>query len=315
MGGSTIMRKFAPIAILGLLSWTAQAQAQPCLNNNTETVALLAHGSIPAGFVMVSSDQTNLFVQFSTIPDWKISRLDLAVATSLAGIPQSGGQPDLSSFPYRKSFSPDVTTYTFTIPLGATVINSMPTLFIAAHAALDSATQGHQQAWGAGQLFPCSMACKTSSGCDDDGDHGDGLIGIIGTSNDGGGHGGDDCEHGDGQRGVGTSDDGGGNKCGCSHGDEKRAQKRAALQSSSACGGGGDDHGDARGGASLQWGSGGGEGDSCGGDEHHGDSQGVSLQNGGGDDQHKNDDGGSDCKAGCGATYFVYMVNCVFAHE
>jgi hypothetical protein len=289
------MKNFAAIAILGLWSWNAQATS--CRNDTSMTAPLVAQSTITVGTVTVSIDTVNLNVTFTTIPDWQIGRADVAVATSLAGIPQSGGKPDLSQFPYRKTFSPEVTTYTFMIPLGTTFTTGT-TVFVAAHASVDSATQGHKQAWGAGQLFPCSMACAPAGGCDDDdhGDHGD----RAGGSRVGDGGGGDDhCGHGD-------------------HGDARRSLARI-LNDSGQCGGGEDHHGDHgdRNGSSPQWGGGGGGGDDqngCGTDDHHdhGDHHGSSLHDGGGDGDHHDDgdddDGGGDCKAGCGATYFTYVV-------
>ena len=283
------MKQLAAIVVLGLWSWNAQAQS--CVNPFTDL--LLANGSIPAGTVTVSNDHMNLYVTFATVGDFMISRLDVAVATTLAGIPQSGGQPNLSQFPYRQTFSPDVPSYKFTIPLGTITIGT--TVFIAAHASLDSATQGHQQAWGAGTLFPCSQACTTSSGCDGDGD-GDGEGGDRTHVNDGGGGG--DCHHGDkphglALHGVGVFDDG--------HGGQQQ------------CGGGEGDHGDHQGSSPLWDNGGGGQGDGCGGsgddDGDHANRK-LSPQDGGGDGggDHHHSDGGSDCTAGCGASYFTYTV-------
>jgi hypothetical protein len=291
------MKQFAAIAFLGL--WSFSAQAQPTLCPGFITESLVAHGSIPAGTVTVGNDGLNLYVIFDTTgSDFTISRADVAVATTLAGIPQSGGQPNLSAFPYRQTFSPEVTTATFTIPLASIPATPTTMVVIAAHASLDSPTQGHQQAWAnPGQLFPCSQACSQGGGCGDD--HGDHAHLKPGDGNGGG----DDC-HGEGgdrahawkQVGIGIFDDG--------HGDQGQ------------CGsGGGDDHGDSQNTSPL-WGSGGDDHNGCGGDDHHGDrpKQGSSPQDGGGDgggdggDDHHHSDGGSDCQAGCGATYFGYTV-------
>jgi hypothetical protein len=293
-----MMRKLAAIAILGLCS--AVAQAQPCLPPLTPdcplqqkfSTPLLAHGTIPAGFVTVSNDTTNLYVTFATIPDWTIARADVAVAKTLAGIPQSNGQPDIKHFPYSKTFCPGATCVIFTIPLGTIKQGDM--LFIAAHASLDSPTQGHKQAWAAGTLFPGSAACKPGGGCGDD--H-SGL-------------------------GMGTSN--GGGEC-----DDSTSRPRDLISN----GGGGDDEGDRCDGESDHHGehgdaiivinNGGGDddhggGQKCGGGDsgHHGDSSGGTVQNGGdggGGDDHGGGDhkDHGDCKRSqCGATYFTYMVNC-----
>ena len=293
------MKKLAAIAFLGL--WSVAAQAQFCAAPFVDP--LLAHGSIPAGTVTVGNDNVNLYVVFDTTgTDFTISRADVAVATSLAGIPQSGGQPNLSAFPYRQTFSPEVTTYTFTIPLASIPATPGTMLVIAAHASLDSPTQGHQQAWAAGQLFPCSQACSQGGGCDDD--HGDRAHLRPGDGHGGDGDGGGDDCHGEGgdrahsykQLGIKVFDDGHGGQgqCGGDDDDHGDSQKVTPLWDNggggdqNGCGGGGDDHGDR---THLRPGDG-----------HGGD--------GGGDDggDHHHDDGGSDCQAGCGATYFAYTV-------
>jgi hypothetical protein len=290
------MKQFAAIAFLGL--WSFSAQAQFCSAPLVES--LVAHGNIPAGTVTVGNDKVNLYVVFDTTgTDFTISRADVAVATTLAGIPQSGGQPNLSAFPYRQTFSPEVTTTTFTIPLASIPATPTTMVVVAAHASLDSPTQGHQQAWASpGQLFPCSQACSQGGSCDDD--HGDRAHLKPGDGNGGGDGGGDDC-HGEGgdrahswtQVGARIFDDG--------HGGEGQCG-----------GGGGDDHGDSTKVTPL-WGSGGGDQNGCGGSgDDHGDRAHLKPGdgNGGGDggDDHHHSDGGSDCQAGCGATYFGYTV-------
>jgi hypothetical protein len=303
------MKQLAAFAILGLVSWNAQAQS--CNPPLVET--LLAHGSITAGTVSVGNDTVNLYVNFTTAGDFTMSRADVAVATSLAGIPQSGGQPSLSAFPYRQTFSPEVTTYTFAIPLASIPATASTSIVVAAHASLDSPTQGHQQAWAnPGQLFPCSQACKQSGGgCDDGGDHAH-----LTPGDDGGGDGGGDGCHGDDhthsragiswkRSGVGVFDDGHGGQGQCGGGDDHGdGTKVSPLWGSggddNSCGGGGDDHGDSQHlGASPQDGGGDGGGD------HGGD---------GGGDHHHSDDG-SDCQAGCGTTYFGYVVLSCGIHE
>lgn len=289
------MKKLAVAAFLGFLTVSAQAQT---ICGSPVVESLVANGNITAGSITVDNDNTNVYVQITTTGDFTLSRADVAVATSLAGLPQTGGQPNLSHFPYHQTFSPKVTSVTFTIPLGSNVAGT--TLLIAVHASLDSPTQGHQQAWASpGQLFPCSQACSQGS-CGDD--HGDAAH--LGT-NDGGGGGchGDDRARTAHKVGIRVYDDGHGHQC--------------------QCGGGGDDHGDGQGtpldgeGGSCGGGDdrahglmagpqGGGDngGGGCGGDDH-GDSVHLRINDDGGGDHG----GGSDCQAGCGATYFAYVIS------
>ena len=289
-----MMKQLAAIAILGL--WSGVAQAQTCVPPTPVcraqvpvTVPLLAHGTIPAGTVTVSNDKTSIYVTFATIPDWTITRADVAIATTLAGIPQSNGQPDIKHFPYSKTFCPGATCVIFTIPIGT--IQQGNTLFIAAHASLDSKTQGHQQAWAAGTLFPGSAACKPGGGC------GDGHSGFgMGASNGGG-----ECDDSVVQPRDLISNGGGGNDDGdsCSGESDHHGEHGDAIIVINN-GGGGDDHGG---------------GQQCGGGDsgHHGDSSGGTVQNGGdggGDGGGDHKDNG-DCKRSqCGATYFTYTANC-----
>jgi hypothetical protein len=265
------MKKLAAAAVLGLVSWTG-AQAQTC-GNHPLTVPLLAQGTIAAGTVTVSNDTTTLHVTIATTGAYTISQADVAVGATLAAIPQPGGQgPDPSQFPYRMSFSPATTSHTFDIPLGSTVIGS--SLFIAAHAVVGVPCQAQKDAWGAGQLFPGAVACKQGGSGEDDGDD-------------------DHAESGGGGdraatlRGTGHDEHGGGDGCSEQH------------------------HGD---GAFRRgtWASH-GEGDPCG--DHHGDGsralRGSGRGNNSGHDGHDDEGGCGGGSKPCGATYFVYVVNCM----
>jgi hypothetical protein len=146
------------------------AGAQTCIGAGI-TVPL-AQGTVGVGSVSVTNDASFLYVSFDTTGGWTMSQLDLAVAASLAGIPQSSGAPNLSQFPYRTQFNPAVAHYTFTIPLGSFTIGT--TLYLAAHTAAKLPPSGSANAWGAGSAFagskPCG-SCDGSGGGDDDGEH------------------------------------------------------------------------------------------------------------------------------------------------
>jgi hypothetical protein len=279
-GGTSIMKKLAAIAILGL--WGGAAHAQSSCVGVPLVVPLVASGTILAGTVTVTNDAVNLFVTFTTTGDWTIGKADVAVATSLSGL-----QSDPSQFPYHRSFCPEVTTTTFTIPLPLTPGTTCTTVFIAAHASLDSPTQGHAEAWGGGQLIPGSKACQPACDCDDDGDGGHDGGDHAGRRLNwgGGGDGGGDhhCgDHGDHHSGS-IQDDGGDH---CKHGDH--GDRHSAVihhDGGNQCGGGG--HGD-----------------------HHGAMVHDGGGDGGGEGDHDDDEGGQNC----GATYFVFCVTCAI-HE
>ena len=88
---------------------------------------LYAGQNIPVGEVNVWNDGTNLYVQFITEGGWQLVETNLAVATSLEGIPQTGsGNPKVGKFPYKDD--PDGT---YEIPLAW---SAGTRLYIAAHA-------------------------------------------------------------------------------------------------------------------------------------------------------------------------------------
>jgi hypothetical protein len=275
------MKKLAAIAILGL--WGGAAHAASSCVGVPLVVPLVASGTIPAGMVTVTNDDVNLFVTFTTTGDWTIGKADVAVATSLSGL-----QSDPRQFPYHQTFCPEVTTTTFTIPLPLSPGATCTTVFIAAHASLDSPTQGHAEAWGGGQLIPGSKACLPICACDDDGDggHDGGDHAGMHASGDGGGDGGGDhhCgDHGDHQ--GGSLNDGGGDQH-CQHRDH--GDRHSAVihhDGGNQCGGG--DHGD-----------------------HHGAVVHDGGGDGGGEGDHDDDEGGQNC----GATYFMFCVTCAI-HE
>lgn len=122
-----------------------------------QQVILYAGQTINAGNVTVWNDQTDLYVQFSTSNGWLLGETHVAVATSLAGIPQKNGNPIPGQFPYKMNHNPPVGTYTYIIPLD----NWQPgqQLYIAAHAVVVQLDQNgnvirRETGWGNGPGFP-----------------------------------------------------------------------------------------------------------------------------------------------------------------
>lgn len=290
------MKRLAAVAILGL--WAAAAHAQ--CRSNPLPVPLLTTGGVNAGSVTVSNDSTNIYVMFTTTGNFTITKADVAIGASVSNL-----QPDPSQFPFHQSFCPGVTTVLFTIPFPPGTVAGTTTFAIAAHASLSSPTQGSQQAWGSGQLFPGEKACSSACECDDDGD-------------DDGGH--DGGHHGDSARHPG--DNGGGGDGGGDHhcgGDRSHRAARlipgSALNDGGGDGGGdnhcGDDHGDrAKHGkaAHLAGVLHDGGGQQCGG---HGDSQGSVLNHDGGGEGDGHGDDDEEGGQNCGAMFFTYMTQCI----
>jgi len=136
------------IAALVLTAGSAPASAAIC--GSATSTTLFAGQTIDSGTVTTSNDGANLYVNYSTVSPWVITQTHLAVAGTLAGIPQTkGGNPIPGHFAYSTSFNPGVSIFTYTIPL-----SSLPTgeLFIAAHAIVQE-PGNTQTGWAFGQPF------------------------------------------------------------------------------------------------------------------------------------------------------------------
>lgn len=94
------------------------------------SVDLVAGQNAVSGSVSVGNDEENLYVTYSTVGDWSITEVQLYVGTA-AGLPvNKGGNPSIGQFPYKVTYTSDVTAYTFSIPL-----STLPScVTIAAHA-------------------------------------------------------------------------------------------------------------------------------------------------------------------------------------
>lgn len=117
---------------------------------------------ICVGWVTVCNDGNNLYVTYTTRWGWMLAETHVAVATSLAGIPQRNGNPVPGRFPYGTEHGPGVTSFTYTIPLGDW--GPCTDLVIATHASVyreigdccDGCEIQEETAWGCGCPFPGS---------------------------------------------------------------------------------------------------------------------------------------------------------------
>ena len=128
------------------------ATAQFC--GSQTTVTLFGGQTIDTGTVTIANDADNLYVTYTTNDPWVITAVHLAVADSLAGIPQNQNQnPIPGHFPINSTFNPAVTTTTFTIPIDGFAPGE--TLFIGAQAEVRApgGQDGSQTAWGFGPRF------------------------------------------------------------------------------------------------------------------------------------------------------------------
>ena len=97
---------------------------------------LIAGQHTNIGTVTINNDLTNLTVTYNLTGGATMSGSHLAVACTLAGIPQKNGNPPPGQFPYQATHNPPVTTYTYTIPLSnlAGCNSTGSSVYIAAHA-------------------------------------------------------------------------------------------------------------------------------------------------------------------------------------
>jgi len=100
------------------------------------------------GTVTVSNDVDNLYIAYVTWNPWVMTETHLAVATSLTGIPQTkSGNPKVGQFPYKHEDPRGFNNYQYTIPLSDLDAESGDTLYIAAHAVVETPCR-EETAWG-----------------------------------------------------------------------------------------------------------------------------------------------------------------------
>ena len=87
--------------------------------NSLQTVNLIAGQNTTIGNVTVQTAGNNLIITYQiTASGWYFTETQLAVATSLDGIPQTGsGNPKIGKFPYKHTLSGQPLMDTYTVPL------------------------------------------------------------------------------------------------------------------------------------------------------------------------------------------------------
>src|SRR5262250_730280 len=81
-------------------------------------VDLIAGQNQRAGDIKIWDDGKSLYVLYETTDPWCLTETHLAVASSLAGIPQKNGNPIPGQFPYKNEHNCS-TSFLYTIPLSA----------------------------------------------------------------------------------------------------------------------------------------------------------------------------------------------------
>jgi hypothetical protein len=154
------------LAVLCLAVLAAPAFAATC---GTSTVTTLYAGrTIDAGSVTVSNDGTNLYVEYSTKNGWLLTETHLAIATSLAGIPQTkSGNPKVGNFPSQRTYEPPAGSDVYVFSLDQLAVSlgldrftcGSSSLVIAAHAVVvqldgSGGVASRETGWGNGPGFP-----------------------------------------------------------------------------------------------------------------------------------------------------------------
>jgi len=149
-------RQFTTALVVTLLLVSSSAaRAQVCGASSTP---LLAGRRIPAGTVTTYIDASNIYVHYSATAPWFLGEVHVAVADSLAGIPQTKrGNPIPGRFAYSASFAPEITEYIVSIPRVAALAAAQQ-IVVATHAVVHAPENegGTQTGWGFGFDFPGS---------------------------------------------------------------------------------------------------------------------------------------------------------------
>jgi len=148
-----------------------------------KTVNLYAGQNILMGTVTYANDATNLYVTYTTNPDWYMSDIHLYIG-SLASAPLSGGgTPSPGKFPIKTTFTASTLAQeaNYTIPLSSF---NTTNFIIAAHSSvlrvdIDGDVIAKETAWATGTRFQSNKNWATYA------------IGTLGTCGGGGGGGGD----------------------------------------------------------------------------------------------------------------------------
>ncbi len=138
---------------------TVQQAAARSMTDDSLCVSMVAGQPQPVGEgmlvgqVCVEHGSGTLKVHYKTASGWMLTETQVAVASSLAGIPQAGaGIPLIGRFPYRVTHDHGITEFTYSIPIEEVGVETGVEVVIAAHA---SVTKGgvEEGAWARGERF------------------------------------------------------------------------------------------------------------------------------------------------------------------
>lgn len=122
-----------------------------CCQISTIQYTMYGGQTINVGTLDVTNDGVNLFITYNFTGGWSASQTHLYVG-ALSGLPTNNANtPVPGQFPYNDTHSPNVSSYTYVIPLAGLD----PCYIIAAHAsAVNSTNGGSETTWSEGVKFP-----------------------------------------------------------------------------------------------------------------------------------------------------------------
>jgi hypothetical protein len=122
-----------------------------------KSIVMYAGQNIPMGTLSYANDAENLYITYSTDPDWYMSEIHLYVGSLLLAPKSGGGTPSPGRFPIKTTFTAATLSQdiTYTIPLSSIVQTG---IVIAAHASvirvdIDGDVVAKETAWAAGSRF------------------------------------------------------------------------------------------------------------------------------------------------------------------
>jgi hypothetical protein len=148
--------RYAALAIPGFLV----VFGGPAVLNDETCVALVAGQPVPmaaattVGEICLETHEGNVMVRFRAAQGWSFTETQLAVASTLEGVPRAeAGIPIIGRFPRRTAHNPVVEEFTYSIPLAELGVSPGEEVIVAAHAGVVNTTGVEEGGWGRGERF------------------------------------------------------------------------------------------------------------------------------------------------------------------